>query len=185
MLLTDYKKISKIYNKSGFRKLSKDEIKKLGLSVKSVYYVSKDIKKPTKRTNIITRRRYETFTRGYSYETAAKIHNFRYKPFKEEYLKEIGVTRRYYEIAAFRKGIDTDSALDISREISKSIKEKLGRKIIRFFYKFIDGSYASTKMIFSGDIIALDQSFTEIFTRVTSSQLLNKLIISISVSIEF
>jgi hypothetical protein len=155
-LISDNEKIMKIAAERGLRQLTKEEKQKLGLSTKSRYFVPADVKRLSKRTPVITRRKKEFIEKGgLSFERLAKIRKFSYKPFREESLQQIKRTRYYYNVYRGTP-ITYDAYQKIAAETSQSILKKFGKAVIRFYVEFVDNTYFSTGMIYSGDQKILD-----------------------------
>jgi len=187
-LLSDYDQIASIAERSGgWRRLTKEEIQRLGLSTKSVYFTAKNLERVTKRSPIITRRRKEYLEKGgLSYEKLAKIRRQEFKPFKEEPLKQIKRVRKYYTI--INRRISWEGAKKAAIESSESIYKKFGKVVIRFYFKDEDEEWVSTGMIYSGDINALTNYLFDIerqIAREDGSDFNLKAIDQVDVSIEF
>jgi hypothetical protein len=187
-LLNDYNHIILITEKSGgWRRLTKEETQKLGLSTKSVYFVPKNLQRVTKASPIITRRRKEYVEKGgLSYEKLAQIRRWDFKPFKEEKLKQIKRVRKYYTI--INKWISWEGAKIVAIESSKSIYKKFGKLVIRFIFIDEDGEVVSTGMIYAGDINALINYLIYIAEQIRKedgSDFKLKAIKRVDVSIEF
>jgi hypothetical protein len=186
-LLNDYDQIISITQRSkGWRRLTKEETQKLGLSTKSVYFVPKNLQRVTKESPIITRRRKEYVEKGgLSYERLAKIRKWDFKPFKEEELKQIKRVRKYYTI--INKWISWETAKFVAIESSKSIYKKFGKVVIRFIFIDEEGEVVSTGMIYAGDINALKNYLSHIEEQIkegSGSDFNEKAIIRVDVSIE-
>jgi hypothetical protein len=187
-LINDYDQIISITERSGgWRRLTKEETRKLGLSTKSVYFVPQNLEKVTERSPVITRRKKEYIEKGgLSYEKLAKIRRSDFKPFKEEKLKQIKRVRKYYTIVNRR--ISWEGAQTAAIESSKSIYKKFGKVVIRFIFLDEEGEAVSTGMIYAGDIDALRNYLIDILkqiAKIDGSDFNLKAIDRVDVSIEF